>query len=217
MDVLHVYERSRRFTLLSPGKKAWLEDYSGFNEVVEQLKELALRDFSGEGFDTTDIAYELELDMKFGGQLNVKRVASPLLEVGSREDMQALYAAFEKEFSEAYSALGLHPEAGVEIEAFVLKARLRQPTPERPRVDTGDEDPSAAQTGTREALFDGDAGRIEAPVYEMALLRAGHVIAGPALVESDDMTAVVAPGWTLEVDGQGALVLTHEEGEQADV
>ena len=88
MDVLHVYERSRRFTLLTPGKKAWLEDFDGFNSVVEQLKELALRDFAGEGFDTTEITYELELDMKFGGQLNVKRVASPLLEVGSEDDMQ---------------------------------------------------------------------------------------------------------------------------------
>ena len=38
--------------------------------------------------------------------------------------MRALYAAFEREFSEAYSPLGLNPEAGVEIEAFVLKASL---------------------------------------------------------------------------------------------
>ena len=43
------------------------------------------------------------------------------------------------------------------------------------------------------------------------------MIAGPALVESDDTTVVVAPAWTLEVDGLGALVLTHEEEEQADV
>ena len=217
MDVLHVYERSRRFTLLTPGKKSWLDDYEGFNSVVEQLKELALRDFSGEGFDTSDITYELELDMKFGGQLNVKRVASPLLKVGSEEHMKALYAAFEKEFSEAYSALGLHPEAGVEIEAFVLKARLHQPTPDRPPLEPGDTDPSAAQTGMRKALFDAETGRVETPVFEMSQLRAGHVIAGPALVESDDTTVVVAPTWTLEVDGQGALVLTHSEQEQADV
>jgi N-methylhydantoinase A/oxoprolinase/acetone carboxylase beta subunit len=217
MDVLHVYERSRRFTLLTPGKKAWLDDYEGFNKVVEQLKELAVRDFSGEGFATTDITYELELDMKFGGQLNVKRVASPLLEVGSEDDTKTLYGAFEKEFSEAYSALGLHPEAGVEIEAFVLKARLPQPTPDRPRVEPGDADAAMAQTGTRDALFDAQNGRVETPVYEMSLLRAGNVIAGPALVESDDTTVVVAPAWTLEVDGQGALVLTHTEQEQADV
>lgn len=217
MDVLHVYERSRRFTLLTPGKRAWLDHYEGFNSVVGQLKEMALRDFSGEGFDTTDITYELELDMKFGGQLNVKRVAAPLLQVSSEDDMKALYAAFEKEFSEAYSALGLHPEAGVEIEAFVLKARLRQPTPDRPSIDGGDPDPSSAQTGTREALFDAEAGRVDAPIFEMSLLRAGHRIEGPALVESDDTTVVVGPAWTLEVDGHGALVLTHDEEEQADV
>jgi N-methylhydantoinase A/oxoprolinase/acetone carboxylase beta subunit len=217
MDVLHVYERSRRFTLLNPGKRVWLDDYEGFNSMVESLKAMALRDFAGEGFDTSRLVYELELDMKFGGQLNVKRVASPLLEVHSEDDMKALYAAFEKEFSEAYSALGLNPDAGVEIEAFILKARLRQPAPERPPLEGGDTDASAARTGTRSALFDIDAGRVETQVYEMALLRPGHAVDGPALVESDDTTVVVAPAWTLEVDEQGGLVLTHADEEHADV
>ena len=43
-------------------------------------RELARRDFAGEGFDPDQVRYTLELDMKFGGQLNVKRVASPLLQ-----------------------------------------------------------------------------------------------------------------------------------------
>ena len=132
MDVVHVYERSRRFSLLTAVRGRWLEDYDGFNSIVDSLRELARRDFAGEGFDPDQVRYTLELDMKFGGQLNVKRVASPLLEVSSEEDMRALYAAFEREFSEAYSPLGLNPEAGVEIEAFVLKASLPSEHAERP-------------------------------------------------------------------------------------
>ena len=91
--------------------------------------------------------YTLELDMKFGGQLNVKRVASPLLQVAREEDMQAIYAAFEKEFSEAYSPLGLNPDAGVEIEAFVLKASLPQPHPERPTQAAGTPRPGRREDG----------------------------------------------------------------------
>jgi N-methylhydantoinase A len=137
--------------------------------------------------------------------------------VGSEADMERLYKAFEREFSEAYSALGLNPEAGVEIEAFVLKARVPQPVTEPRELELGGLDASPARTGSREALFDGAAGRVDTPVYAMPLLRPGNRLAGPALVESDDTTLVVEPGWDLEVDRYGAMALTMRDGEQDDV
>jgi N-methylhydantoinase A/oxoprolinase/acetone carboxylase beta subunit len=216
MDVVHVYERSRRFSLLTAVGGRWLEDYDGFNSVVDGLRELARRDFAGEGFDPNQVRYALELDMKFGGQLNVKRVASPLLQVRSEEDMRAIYVAFEREFSEAYSALGLNPEAGVEIEAFVLKASLPQLHPERPVAQDDGSDQAVALTGHRDALFSADDGRLQVPVYEMNRLTPGDGFAGPALIESDDTTVVVAPGWRCAVDERSGIVLSHEE-ESADV
>lgn len=211
MDVLHVYERSRRLALLTPTTRGWFEDYEAFNQVVESLEQLARRDFAGEGFDPDQISHALELDMKFGGQLNVKRVSCPLLRVGSTEDMQQIYAAFEREFSEAYSPLGLNPEAGVEIEAFILKATLPQPTRERPRQAAGDADPSAALTGHRSALFRPEAGPEPTSVYEMSRLRPGHRFPGPALIDSDDTTVVVAPGWSCEVDERSGIVLSNDQ------
>ena len=155
--------------------------------------------------------YTLELEMKFGGQLNVKRVASPVLHVATPEDMKRIYAAFEKEFSEAYSPLGLNPEAGVEIEAFVLKASLPQPHGDRPTRDDAGPDPAAARTGDRPALFSEQAGRVDTPVYEMRLLQPGNRLAGPALIESDDTTIVVSPGWTCQVDQWSGIVLSQGE------
>ncbi len=216
MDVLHVYERSRRLSLLTAVHGVWSEDYAGFNSVVDGLRELARRDFAGEGFDPDQVRYALELDMKFGGQLNVKRVASPVLAVGSEADMRQIYAAFEKEFSEAYSPLGLNPDAGVEIDAFVLKASLPQAHDPRPGRPAGPADPAAAQTGSRPAWFSDDAGWTETPVFEMAQLQPGHSFTGPALIESDDTTVVVAPGWSCRVDERGGIVLTHDE-ELSDV
>ncbi len=210
MDVLHVYECSRRLALLTPSTREWFQDYQAFNSVVDSLRALARRDFSGEGFDPEQITYALELEMKFGGQLNVKRVASPMLQVGSQEDMQRVYAAFEREFSEAYSPLGLNPEAGVEIEAFILKASLAQPDRDRPRQEPGPPDPEAARTGSRQALFAAQDGPLGVPVFEMALLRPGHRFAGPALIDSDDTTVVVAPGWTCAVDEKSGIVLSHD-------
>lgn len=216
MDVVHVYERSRRYSLLTAVGGHWLQDYDGFNSVVERLRELARRDFAGEGFDPDQVRFTLELDMKFGGQLNVKRVASPLLRVGSEEDMRSLYAAFEREFSEAYSPLGLNPEAGVEIEAFVLKASLPQPPTERPFAKARDDGAGLTPTGYRDALFAAQPEWVQTPVYEMERLAPGDQLLGPALIDSDDTTVVVAPGWSCAVDDRAGIVLSHDE-ESPDV
>jgi N-methylhydantoinase A/oxoprolinase/acetone carboxylase beta subunit len=216
MDVVHVYERSRRFPLLTAVGGQWLEDYAGFNSVVEALRELAYRDFAGEGFDPDQVRFALELDMKFGGQLNVKRVASPLERVGSEPDMRALYAAFEREFSEAYSPLGLNPDAGVEIEAFVLKASLPQRHTDRPLAAPRNGGAGPTPTGYRDALFAAEPGWVQTPLYEMERLAPGDQLPGPALIDSDDTTVVVAPGWSCAVDERSGIVLSQDE-EAADV
>lgn len=216
MDVVHVYERSRRFPLLTAVGGYWLEDYDGFNSVVEGLRELAYRDFAGEGFDPDQVRFALELDMKFGGQLNVKRVASPVERVGSESDMRALYAAFEREFSEAYSPLGLNPDAGVEIEAFVLKASLPQRHTDRPLAAPRNGGAAPTPTGYRDALFAAEPGWVQTPLYEMERLAPGDQLPGPALIDSDDTTVVVAPGWSCAVDERSGIVLSQDE-EAADV
>jgi N-methylhydantoinase A len=208
MDVLHVYERSAHFTLFNGATGAWLEDAGGFNAVVESLAAQAVRDFSGEGLDPAAVEYALELDMKFGGQLNVKRVAAPSVRLAGPEDVRRLYRAFETEYSEAYSPLGLNPGAGVEIDALVLKARLRQqapppPPPERPPA-------GPASLGVRPAVWEIGAGPVDTPVFEAAALTAGTKIDGPALVEADTTTTAVAPGWTLVVDERSAFILSSE-------
>ena len=128
----------------------------------------------GEGYEPTKIEYALELDMKFGGQLNVKRATSPVLRVQSQEDVVAIREAFEQEYAQAYSPLGLNPEAGIEIHNFVLRGRVAQPKPELPASEPARPDPPAAQIGTRQAYWGGGLGWVETPVYgqELVWLRA---------------------------------------------
>jgi N-methylhydantoinase A/oxoprolinase/acetone carboxylase beta subunit len=208
MDVLHVYERSAHFTLFDGNTGAWLTDTSAFNEVVDALAAQAARDYSGEGLDAAAVEYALELDMKFGGQLNVKRVAAPSVRLEGPEHVRRLYQAFETEYSEAYSPLGLNPGAGVEIDALVLKARLRQrpaPPPAPGRAAAG-----PVSLGFRPAVWELGAGAIDTPVFEAAALQPGTKIDGPALVEAETTTTAVAPGWTLVVDERSAFILTRE-------
>jgi N-methylhydantoinase A len=65
-----------------------------------------------------------------------------------------------------------------------------------------------AQTGEREAFFDG-AFR-ETAVYDRERLAAGTTIDGPAICEGGESTVVVPPEWTASVDDRGTLRLEGE-------
>jgi N-methylhydantoinase A len=47
-------------------------------------------------------------------------------------------------------------------------------------------------------------------VYDYAALEPGHVIAGPAIVESRDTTILVAPSWRGRMDTFGFFTLEQE-------
>jgi N-methylhydantoinase A len=47
----------------------------------------------------------------------------------------------------------------------------------------------------------------EARVYDRAALRVGDRFAGPAIIEQDDTTTLVTPGWQCRVDAVGNLIL----------
>jgi N-methylhydantoinase A/oxoprolinase/acetone carboxylase beta subunit len=208
MDIVHVYERSRHLHLLHPATQEYLTDYDGFNRSVEALREVAARDFEGEGYERGRVEYVLELDMKFGGQLNVKRVTSPVLRVASPDDVLAIRDAFETEYGQAYSPLGLNPEAGIEIHNFVLRGRVPQPKPELPRREHTGADPSPAQTGMRRAYWE-ELGPVETPIYRQELLECGNAIVGPAIVEAEDTTIVVEPGWRFTLDEYMNALIKH--------
>lgn len=201
MDVVHLYEQSRHLHLMDL-QGDLMEDYGAFNEVVDALMDRARQDFRGEGFQEGDILWLLELDMKFGGQLNVKRTISPAMRVKGPDDVRAIYRAFEKEYSEAYSPMGLTPEAGVEIENFVLRGTVPGNRPEVRKLPARGTEASAAQVGVRPAYWQGP-GWQETPIYEQRRLQVGHGFEGPAIIEAEDTTLVVEPGWRFTVDEYG--------------
>jgi N-methylhydantoinase A/oxoprolinase/acetone carboxylase beta subunit len=47
-----------------------------------------------------------------------------------------------------------------------------------------------------------------AVVYERREILPGHAFAGPAVVEQEDTTTIVPPGWRFGADSRGNLVLS---------
>ena len=51
----------------------------------------------------------------------------------------------------------------------------------------------------------------EVPIYRREALPPGVAIAGPALIEEDDTTTVVARGFSAAIDPHGYIVLEREQ------
>jgi len=153
MDIMHVYEVSKKLTLMTPGDQQITNEYAIYNDAVAGLVEQAQRDLVADGVDPARAALVLELDMLYGGQFHVKRCLSPRLSIHSIEDVRAICDAFNKEFSEAFSPFVVNPEGGIFIESFILKAIVTTPKVDLPKSQLQGRDPSAARKGERLAYW----------------------------------------------------------------
>jgi N-methylhydantoinase A/oxoprolinase/acetone carboxylase beta subunit len=211
MDIMHVYEQSRRLPYMAPGTGEIIVDRGEFNAIVDDLLERARTDLTAEGLGDHDVAFSLELDMLYGGQVQVKRVSSPILRLEDEDDALRVYDAFEKEFSEAFSPHVVHKPGGVFLDAVVLKATVPTEKLDLPTQPTEGPDPSAAERGARSAYWPELKGRRDTPVYGFDDLRPGNRVVGPAIVEMEYSTIVVPPGQQLTIDEHCLGLLTDAD------
>jgi N-methylhydantoinase A/oxoprolinase/acetone carboxylase beta subunit len=206
MDVVHVYETSRRMIIMAPISQELTTEYATFNAVVDQLIGQAEIDLKAEGLPVDGAEFSLELDMLYGGQVNVKRTACPVLHLRGPEDVRALYEAFEREFSEAFSPLVVNKPGGVYLDNFVLKVSIPTPKPAPPELPLQGADASAALTRKRQAWWP-DQGWTDTSIYDADALRPGHRLEGPAIVEAPLTTVVIPPRMRYTIDRHGLGLL----------
>jgi N-methylhydantoinase A/oxoprolinase/acetone carboxylase beta subunit len=207
MDIMHVYEVSKKLTLMTPGDQQLTNEFGEYNLTVESLIEGARKDLIADGVDPEKAAFVLELDMLYGGQFHVKRALSPRLVLGSTEDVRAICDAFNKEFSEAFSPYVVNPEGGIFIESFILKAIVTTPKVELPKMALAGSDPAAARKGERQAYWPDEKAFRATPTFTYESLQPGNVVEGPAIVEGRYTTMVVPPKMTFSIDERGLGIL----------
>lgn len=193
MDIVHVYEASKHLIMQEPQGGAYLNDYQAFNEVVEKLRHMGLRDLEAEGFGKREIIFALELEMKYGTQLHTTRFTSPRLWLNSEEDVKEVTAAFNRAYGEMYDPIGAFPEGGMEVETIILKAIVMSTPVQFPALPLEGRDAGQALKGYRPVYWDNESGFVQTAVYDRSLLRSGNVVKGPAIIEADDSTIVI-PG-----------------------
>lgn len=201
MAIKEVWERSRSLKLFNWSEQSYLSDLAPFNDLVTELVDLATRDLKLEGFNARDMAFRLELDMRYGSQYNMTRVTAPKLRLDGTDDVKALCDAFTARYGEVYSPEATFPAGGINVESFFLTASVAQEAFALPAETLAAPEPDAsAKTETRPVYWDPADGFVATPIYDARRLKPGNRLAGPAVIESPDTTHVVAPGWTFHID-----------------
>ncbi|MDE0155496.1 MAG: hydantoinase/oxoprolinase family protein [Gammaproteobacteria bacterium] len=212
MDIMHVYEMSKRMVFMQPNTEKFIIDRELFNRSVERLIEQAKIDLHSENLDVASAVFELELDMLYGGQVHVKRFTSAHLTIRSDQDVQDIYDAFEKEFSETFSPHVVNKPGGVYLDAMVLKAIIPTEKPVMQEFALDGEDADHAKKGSRNAYWPELNTRIDTYVYQFEQLAPGNSLEGPALIEAEFTTIVVPPGQFFHIDHRGLGLLEYLPG-----
>ncbi|GAB6148088.1 hydantoinase/oxoprolinase family protein [Stetteria hydrogenophila] len=157
-------------------------------EKFRRLEERAVETLKSEGVAGEDIRLARMLGMRYWGQAYE-------LEVPYRGSLREAVEDFHKLHEARYG----YSMPGEEVE--VVTARLEAiGLVAKPRLPRGEEVEHKPQPrGWREVYFDGE-GWVRAGVYPREGLKPGAVIEGPAVVESDESTVLVPPGYTAKVD-----------------
>jgi N-methylhydantoinase A/oxoprolinase/acetone carboxylase beta subunit len=146
--------------------------------------------------------------MQYYGQLNDIEIYSPAQHLKDAGDVDALIAAFEDAYGKVYARSAKSPELGYLVTYAIVTGTVQVEKPALPLEPLVGPEPPAAK-GVRQVWW--HEGWQETPLFEQTDLRAGNVIAGPAIVESPADTLVVPPGRRARLDQHRIFHLEVEE------
>jgi len=180
-------------------------------ELTDLLAELAAQaaaTVEADGVPPEQHSVEYSADLRYHGQGFEVPVAVDLDAFdGKGAGLDSLRSAFDTEHERLFSFLLDNEQELVTVRATVTGPR---PAVALTLLAEGGPDAAAAQTGTTPVWIDG--GHVDATLYDRSLLRAGNVVAGPAIVVEMDSTTLVLPGHAATVHASGSLLIRPLEG-----
>jgi N-methylhydantoinase A len=189
--------------------------------MLDALRDEGRRVLAAAGSAPNAIEFRYGIDARYAGQGNEVTVwvgegdswpaAGAGDDPGDDPGDDAVLAAFESEYRRIF---GLTiPDVPVEVVTWRLAASSAAPgvSPEPVAAGAG----VARATRSRPVVFGRGLDPVETPVYDRHALGAGARFDGPAVVEERETTAVIRPGWSVEVGPDGSLVATRHAPERA--
>jgi len=150
------------------------------------------------------IVHDVALDLRY-----VKQYHEVTLPVPRDAGVDAMKQAFHEEHDRLY---GYRLD---ETDLELINVRVRSvgevDKPMIPELENDGTDAAGARKGTRRAYLPEDDAFEEIDVYDGHRLKAGHFLAGPALIERADTTIFVTGAFEARVDGYGACRMTRKD------
>jgi N-methylhydantoinase A len=170
--------------------------------VLQTMREQVTAALIGDGVDAGEIEIRFEADMRYAGQAFEVPLPVAMADFEQQRGLAQLDAAFHEAHRRLFTfSMDTETEL-VNLRAVALGRALDLPARE---IARGDGNPAAAKLRDHEMWADG-AFRPGA-IYDRALLRAGDLIAGPAVVCEMDSTTVILAGHAGRVDTFGNILI----------
>ena len=176
-------------------------DLAEIDAGFEGLRAQALDVMDGEGFAASQVTLDCELELHHPGQLWTIRVPAYGNEP-SMIDAAAVRDAFEAEYQRLYGHV--QQDGTIMVASLRLVARASTGDVATSETEPAEGDPEPIE---RRSVWHGPFGWCDTPVFDGEVLRRGHTIMGPALVEELTTTVVARPGDRLWVDANGDLFI----------
>jgi N-methylhydantoinase A len=210
MQPLHIHERSARVVLYDALNRSLYNEYASMNSYIKELEVKGTEDLVRQGYDRADVKYRLEMDMRYGNQLVTTAVAFDINRVDGVADVLHLIKTFSDIFGGRYGEGTQAPEAGIRVQTIRVASFIDGEVVKFDSVVAGGAKTAPEPVSHRKVHFTSAKKPIDTPVYDAEALRHTHVIAGPAIVTTENTTYLVEPGWRLEPTVQGAVWLLSD-------
>jgi N-methylhydantoinase A/acetophenone carboxylase len=190
MDAGHLYHRRLDAALTGA------IDQRALGDAVASMWIEARRDMRSEGFDDGALQGALQVFARARGGTCTVMVHADTTAFDRGETIDTVIQSVRK----ALAAAGERGSADFVLTTLALMVYAQTPHYTLPEIAPGSGGLLDAQSGHRRLYCGPQSGFCGAPVYRRSNLGRGAEVTGPALVESDQTTILVSPGWRMTID-----------------
>ncbi|WP_455816141.1 hydantoinase/oxoprolinase family protein [Pseudomonas cerasi] len=178
--------------------------FTTLTSTLDELNLLAQQWFSEQAAALSRAAprYAVEADMRYSGQayeLSVSLASPDSITLAGLQD------SFQQAHQQRYGFTGDRAD----IELTTLRLSLTAPLPRPTEKAFVPQPPEASRP--RRRLYLNQRWQ-QADIWQRAQIQFDDRLAGPAIVEQDDTTTLILPGWTAQLDPAGNLIITRHPG-----
>ena len=188
-------------------------DWASIEDLYVEMEDRGTDLLTASGIQPDQISHQRSADIRYIGQGHAIRVPIPD-EPLSEKNSDAIYKNFDRVYRQLYGRQG--PPVGLEALTWRVVSSGPQPRLADIESDAAAGDAAGAQKGERQSYFPSLGGYVSTPVYDRYRLGIGATLAGPAIIEERESTAIIGPGGQVEVDAHlNIAVKIHNTGSKS--